>query len=178
MFFRFFRLEPETVNSLILRFSRWITEGDNAKPPARDGERETRHSATLPGRAGVLAAGERLLPVAVDLATGIWRIRRRMLKDGSEGGEAIGKAFRYVESAWDSLGRAKIEVRDHDGERYSNGMAVKVLAFQLDGGLSRETVVETIKPSVYYQDVLVQWGEVIVGVPPKAESERPTGAVS
>jgi hypothetical protein len=42
-----------------------------------------------------------------------------------------------------------------------------VLAHQPTGGIGREEVVETVKPSVYLRGVMIQMGDVVVGVPEK-----------
>ena len=114
------------------------------------------------------AETKELLRLLTDLATGLWRIRRKMAALG-EGvsPEEMRKLNRYVESAWDMLAGAKVEVQDLTGEKYVDGMALKVIAFQPTEGVAGEVVDETIKPTVFYRDQLVQRGEVIVTTPSK-----------
>jgi len=79
--------------------------------------------------------------------------------------EEMRKLNRYVESAWDLLAGAKVEVQDLVNEKYVDGMALKVVAFQPTEGFGARTIAETIKPSVLYRDHLIQQGEVIVATP-------------
>ena len=44
-------------------------------------------------------------------------------------------------------------------------MALDVLAFQPEVSVQDEIITETIKPSIYYQDKLIQRGEVVVSMP-------------
>ena len=87
----------------------------------------------------------------------------------SGGNEEVQRLGRYLESAWDRLAGSKIEVREHTGERYVTGMALRVIAFQPAPGISEETVSETIKPTVFYRDNLIQRGEVVVLTPAPEE---------
>jgi hypothetical protein len=67
------------------------------------------------------------------------------------------------------LTAAGIEVIDHTDTPFEAGMQVKVLAFEPRPGISRDRIVETIKPSVYHRSQLIQMGEVIVASPGKDE---------
>jgi hypothetical protein len=101
------------------------------------------------------------------LATGLWRVRRRMLAPGSEDEPRpeLHREFLPVRSAWDALAGAGVDVQGHDGVRYTSGLALEVLAFQPAPGLEHEEVVETIRPSVYLRGRMIQLGQVIVGTP-------------
>jgi hypothetical protein len=77
------------------------------------------------------------------------------------------RAYRHLESTWDALAQAGVQIRDHTGEPVPEGgiYALKTIAFQPTPGLSRETAIETIKPTIYYKDQMIQMGEVIIGTP-------------
>ena len=110
---------------------------------------------------------EELLSLAVEMGTSVWRLQRRLAVEG-EVPEQIRRVLRDLESAWDALRQEGIEVKDHTGENYDGHMALRVIAFQPTPGLTREQIIETIKPTIYHKDKLVQMGEVIVGVPEDA----------
>jgi len=111
-----------------------------------------------------------------EVATGLWRIRRKALPGGAEEpSEAMRSVSRHVEAVWDTLTSAKVEIRDHTKERYVTGMALKVIAFQPVSGVQAETILETIKPSVFFHDRLIQRGEVIVATPERTSAEPPMG---
>jgi hypothetical protein len=79
--------------------------------------------------------------------------------------EEMRRAYRHVESIWDALVEAGIQIQDHTGMLFDSGMSLRVIEFQPTAGLGREQVLDTIKPSVYYDGQLIQMGEVIVGTP-------------
>jgi hypothetical protein len=115
-----------------------------------------------------------MLAVISDLATGLWRIRRR-LEQALAGGEtdSVRSLTRYIESACDTLGGHQVEVKDDVGQRYITGMAAKVLAFQPSEDVSEDTIVETIRPAVFYKGVLTQRAEIIVATPRIQEPAQP-----
>jgi len=127
--------------------------------------------AKPPGPAALDDRTRDLLGLVANVATGLWRARKRMLPDGqAEPPDELRGAYRHVEATWDALISAKVEVRDHTGERYVPGMALKVIAFQPTRGVALEVIDETIKPSVYYGNLLIQRGEVIVATPDQEPS--------
>ena len=101
-----------------------------------------------------------------DIATGLWRLRQKMLKPGTNQPlEEMSRAYRHLEAIWDTIAQAGIDIKDHTGDLFDSGMSIKVIAFQPTTGLTREKIIETIKPSVYYNEKYIQMGEVIVGTP-------------
>ncbi len=115
---------------------------------------------------GLGADSRHLLLVIAAVATAIWRARTKL--EGQPGVE-LPSEFRYlprhIQAAWDALVSGGIEVQDPKGQRYVPGMAVNPLAFQPIEGLGSEVIQETIKPTVFYKDVLIQRADVIVGQP-------------
>lgn len=105
-----------------------------------------------------------LLNLAVEMGTSVWRLQRRLTAEG-ELPEELRRLSRDLKSVWDALRQENIEIVDHTGETFDSHMALRVIAFQPTAGLSCEQVIETIKPTIYRKDKLVQMGEVIVGVP-------------
>lgn len=117
----------------------------------------------------------KLVALVADIATGIWRIKNKFLRvDTDELPDEIKKAKRHVESTWDALTSAKVEVRDHTNEKYVAGMALNVIAFQPSSSVRAEMISETIKPSIFYGGKLIQRGDVIVETP---EKTRPKDTV-
>lgn len=106
-----------------------------------------------------------------EVSTGLWRMQQKMVQPGTVRPlEEMRRPFRHLEAVWDTLTQAGVEVREHTGERTPQGgaFALRVLAYQPTAGVTHNTVIETIRPSVYYRQQLVQLGEVIVGIPEKA----------
>jgi len=114
-----------------------------------------------------------LLLLVADIATGLWRIdKKTTIDDTSQTQDSVRSIRRHVESTLDALTTAKVEIRDHTGEKYVTGMALRVIAFQPTRSVRIEKVSETIKPSVFYKDKLIQRGEVIVETPETEHSDQ------
>jgi hypothetical protein len=101
-----------------------------------------------------------------EVGTGLWRLRQKMTQPGTDKPlDEMRRAYRHFESVWDTLEKDGVKIYDHTGEDFDAGRTLTVLAYQPTEGLRRERVTETIKPTIYAGDDLVQLGEVIVGTP-------------
>ena len=113
-----------------------------------------------------------------DVATGLWRMRRSMVPTNSvrlveaRPVEEMRKPFRWLISIWDVLKANGLEIQDHTGDRFDSGQALKAPAFEPTPGLKEETVISTIKPSIYFDGKMIQVGEVVVGTPETPASEQ------
>jgi len=111
--------------------------------------------------------------VLADVATELWRLRDKMLQPGTDQPLAeMRRAYRSFESAWDALAEAGITMEEHTNSPFVAGMSLRVLAFQPTSGIAREMVIQTLRPSVYYKQQLIQAGEVIVGTPDGRKPEK------
>lgn len=101
------------------------------------------------------------------LGTELWRLKMKMVDQSGEPLEEMKRAYRHLKSALDLLADAGFEISDHIGKRYDQGMLLDVIAFQPASGIESDTIIETIKPSIYYCGKPIQSGEVIVATPLK-----------
>jgi len=162
----------ETLRDSLRQFIRYNREFRIATPKwpelAESMEDIVNFLASSPSDAKISSGKEEgLLSLAVEMGVSVWRLQRRLAIEG-EVSEEKKRVLRDLESAWDTLRQGGIEVKDHTGQKYAGGMALRVIEFQPTPGLTREQITETIKPSIYHRDKLVQMGEVIVGVPEAA----------
>ncbi len=115
---------------------------------------------------GLDADSKHLLKVVAAVATAIWRARAKL---ENQAGVELPSEFRHlprhVQAAWDALASGGIEIQDLTGQRYVPGMAVNPITFQPMEGVGTEVIHETIKPSVFYKDILIQRADVIVARP-------------
>ena len=116
---------------------------------------------------------EGLLDMAADVGTLIWRIQHRLDATG-ELSKPLEKLSRDVERTWDALTQGGVEIKDHTGGDYEGGMALRVITSQPVSGLARRQIIETLKPTIYYRNRIIQVGEVVVGVPEETEASKPT----
>jgi hypothetical protein len=79
---------------------------------------------------------------------------------------------RHVEVIWERLSELGLQVQDHTGNAFDSGQSLEVLAFQPTRGISRETVIETVRPTVYFAGKRILMGQVIVGTPDNPVSEE------
>ncbi len=113
--------------------------------------------------------------VLAQLATGLWRLRQKMVEPGTDRPqEEMRKAFRHFQSIWDLLTESGVQIQDHTNTPFDAGLSLKVLTYQPTPGLTRERVIETVKPSVYHDGRAIQMGEVIVGTPEKPRTQGNT----
>ncbi|MDP2950553.1 MAG: hypothetical protein Q8P22_13600 [Chloroflexota bacterium] len=102
------------------------------------------------------------------VATELWRLRRKLeLLDKTQPPAELRAILRPFQSAWDSIIQSGVEIDDHADEPYDGGMAVEVLTFQPCPELTRERVIETLRPTIYRNGQVIQLGQVIVGQPAK-----------
>lgn len=112
-----------------------------------------------------------------EAATSLWRAQRK-LAQGSKSTEGR-QAGRYLRTCAEALAEAGLVVQDHDGTAFNAGRALDVLVYEDDPAVTEETITETVRPSVYYQDQQIQRGEVIVARPvPTATTWTTTSTVA
>lgn len=105
-----------------------------------------------------------------DAATAVWRALRKIERRGGELPAAeVRQVRRYLRAARQALVEDGLELHDHDGEAFHPGQSLEVLVFQDEPGLDRQTVLETVRPSVFYHGERIQMGKVIVGRPTPSE---------
>jgi len=107
-----------------------------------------------------------MMSLLADVGTGLWRIRKMLAlaaKSKTEG--ELTSIYRPFDSTWNKLMQAGLEIKGHDGDIIKGGEALQIIAFQKSRSLNRDTVIETLRPTIHYRGKIVQMGEVIVGTP-------------
>lgn len=123
---------------------------------------------TEPTDATAEPSGSQALPggSVVDVATSLWRLRGRVERMDDPPRAVV----RHLETAWDALADAGVEIRDHVGDPFDPGLMMSVVAYQPTPGLRRERIIEAVRPGVYLGGRSIQMAEVIVGTPEPAET--------
>jgi hypothetical protein len=105
------------------------------------------------------------------LATHVWRAKKKMIEaETGEPREEMKRVYRHVEGVFDVFAQMGIVLNDWLDQPYDAGLPVKVLSFQPTPGLSRDMILEVVRPTVIWKDRLLQLGEVIVGIPVNSEN--------
>jgi hypothetical protein len=109
----------------------------------------------------------------VDLGCSAWKLRQKMFDQiTGEPKDDLRHLARHVEVIWDRLSELGLQIQDHTGNPFDSGQSLEVLAFQPTSGISRETVIETVRPTVYFAGKRILMGQVIVGTPDNSASKR------
>lgn len=115
------------------------------------------------------------LTALAEAMTTLWRAQRKLAQDPAGLSRYAVQADRYLADCRTELSRAGLTVQDHDGDPYHPGRALEVIGYEDAPSCDVETVVVTVRPSVYFRGELIQMGQVIVGRP---QSERPPADVN
>lgn len=109
----------------------------------------------------------------VDLGCAAWKLRQKTFDQTSgEPRDDLRHLARHVEVIWERLSELGLQIQDHTGNAFDSGQSLEVLAFQPTRGISRETVIETVRPTVYFGGKRILMGQVIVGTPDNSTSEE------
>lgn len=137
------------------------------EPTGSDGSGESADPVGVPLDAKALA----------DAATNLWRAQRRLNRQGEAATSRSRQTSRYLRSCREALDEAGLLVQEHEGDAFHTGLSLEALTFQDDPSLTAETVLETIRPTIYLNGRRIQMGQVIVGCPPPAPTPEPADAV-
>ena len=132
----------------------------NNQSPEMEGEHDKRHIS---------------YEVMVNLAVNLWRLKRAISFLELETDTIVMKRLnRHIKAAADDLELAGFVFEDLDGKRVpaAGDYALKTVEFIPTEGLEYDTVLETIKPNVFFNGKLIQPGEVIVGIPITRDDEN------
>ena len=107
-----------------------------------------------------------LLKALVSIATNTWRGKTKMV-DAITGEirEEMKRVDRHIEAIYRNLAEVGITIRDHTGDAYDEGQPMKVVASKPTPGLDRKRVSETLLPSIFWNNHLVQNGEIEIATP-------------
>lgn len=112
--------------------------------------------------ANELSVGFKLV---TSLCVEMWRMEKRLKKLHEEKPDIdLGSFFDQMQRIKDICGREGVVVKDYSEENYKEGISLKVLHFEddpsLPPGISK--IVETVRPTVFYNDKVIFHGEVVV----------------
>lgn len=106
-----------------------------------------------------------VLKAMADIATNVWKAKIKMLDSSGETREEMKRVYRHVEGVMESFKEIGLEVKDHTGDAFDYGLPLNVVTTQPTQGITKESVIETIKPTVYWQKQILQRGEVVIATP-------------
>ena len=111
----------------------------------------------------------------VTVATNAWKAQNKMVDAASgEIREDMKRVHRHVQAILQALQDMGLEIKDHTGDPFDYGLPLTVVTTQPTPGITKERVTETIKPTIYWQNQVLQRGEVVIATPasPTEEPQR------
>jgi hypothetical protein len=111
------------------------------------------------------------LKTLVAIANNIWRAKTKMVDQATgDFREDLKRAGRHIEAIYRNLAEEGIAIRDHTGEAYDEGLPMKVVASKPTPGQDKKRVSETLLPSIFWKNRLVQNGEIEIAIPDVANT--------
>lgn len=112
------------------------------------------------------------------IATNTWRAKAKMADPTTgEIREEMKRVGRHIEAIYRNLAELGIVIQDHTGEAYDEGQPMKVIASKPTPGLDKKRVSETLLPSIFWNDRLIQNGEIEIAVPITSDTFAETETV-
>jgi hypothetical protein len=107
-----------------------------------------------------------VIKAMADIATNVWKAKSKMVDSASgEAREEMKRVYRHIEGVLESFEEIGLEIKDHTGDAFDYGLPLKVVTTQPTQGIIKESVTETIKPTIYWQKQIIQMGEVVIATP-------------
>ncbi|MGA3008137.1 MAG: hypothetical protein ABSE59_09630 [Opitutaceae bacterium] len=154
---------PSFLDQVFARDPRRIVRFPDAPLDQALAEWEKIKAAPVPA---ATAAPSPALDRIAEIATHVWRAKGKLVDPASgQPREETRRIYRHVESTLDVLAQMGVAIRDQLNEPYDPGLPVNVLTFQPTPGLSRDMIIEVVRPTVIWQERVLQLGEVVVGTP-------------
>jgi hypothetical protein len=155
--------KPNLANPTVLPNAEWPGEKQMLETVALVMTAKPQHKEEAVAEAGVPTE---YLKALVSIATNAWRAKTKMV-DATTGEvrEEMKRVDRHIEAIYRSLADVGIVIRDHTGDAYDEGQPMKVVASKPTPGLNKKSVSETLLPSIFWNNRLVQNGEIEFATP-------------
>jgi hypothetical protein len=109
----------------------------------------------------------------VTIASNAWKAKSRLVDSSGEVRDDMKRLYRNIEGILEALTEMTVEIKDRCGETFDYGLPDQVVATEIQEGLTKDKIIETIKPTIYWNGQIVQRGEVIIATPPHDKPSSP-----
>jgi hypothetical protein len=101
------------------------------------------------------------------IATSAWRAKGKMVDSTTgEPHDAMARVFKDIERIYRYLDEIGFKIKDHTGDAYDDGQPMKVITSETRAEATRKYVLATLSPTIFWNDQIVQHGEIEIAVPP------------
>jgi hypothetical protein len=105
------------------------------------------------------------------IANSAWRVKTKMLDPTTgEPHEPMARVYKDIERIYRHLEEIGFRIRNHTGEPYDDGQPMKVVTSEPRPEATRKYVLTTLLPTIYWNDHIIQHGEIEIAVPPSAKN--------
>jgi hypothetical protein len=105
------------------------------------------------------------------IANSAWRAKAKMVDPNTgEPHEIMARVYKDIERIYRHLEDIGFRVRNHTGDPYDDGQPMKVVTSEPRQEATRKYVLTTLLPTIYWNDHVVQHGEIEIAVPPAANN--------
>jgi hypothetical protein len=155
--------KPNLANPIVLPNAEWPGEKQMLETVALVMTTKPQRKEQAPAEAGVPTE---CLKALISIATNAWRAKTKMVDvTTGEVREEMKRVDRHIEAIYRNLAEVGVVIRDHTGDAYDEGQPMKVIASKPTPGLDKKRVSETLLPSIFWNNRLVQNGEVEIATP-------------
>ena len=114
---------------------------------------------------------EKLSKAMIVIANQSWRMTTAIQDPDSKepkhvlSPQEIKKLSNALEVVQESIAGLGIKVSDRQGQSFNAGMPEQVVTEELQEGLTQERVIRTIRPTIMWNQTMVQRGEIDIAIP-------------
>ncbi len=107
------------------------------------------------------------------IATSAWRAKTKIVDPTTgEPHEGMTRVHKDIERIYRHLEEIGFKIKDHTRDAYDDGQPMKVITCQPRPGSTRKYVLETLLPTIYYNDQIIQHGEIEIAVPASPDHQH------
>ena len=102
----------------------------------------------------------------IAIANSYFRARKKMLDPTTgEPHEAMSRVYKDIERISRHFEEMGFKIQNHTGDAYDDGQPMKVITSNPRPEAARKYVLETLLPTIYWNDKIIQHGEIEIAVP-------------
>ena len=101
------------------------------------------------------------------IATSVWKAKSRLQEAATtDAGPILSRVQGDISRIWNTLtDDLGLEIKDYTGEAFDYGLPLQVVTSQPTQGITKERVIETIKPTIRWRNKTIQIGAVVIATP-------------
>lgn len=101
------------------------------------------------------------------IANSAWRAKSKMVDPTTgEPHDSMARVYKDIERIYRHLEDIGFHIRNHTGDPYDDGQPMKVVTSEPRPEATRKYVLTTLLPTIYWNDHIIQHGEIEIAVPP------------